>query len=158
APGIHEAEDYRAATRRGVAPPDPSIAPGIPLVDPDGLQLFLHPTAAGRIPVVVARAREDFVTLVRALTRRNEPDAIPASMGACVVAGYSNWDRVRVLRRHWEATEAETDRSDAAWWRAFAVLMPRKELYQDRFILLSTGPYSSVAAEAVGVPTADWLA
>jgi hypothetical protein len=159
AAGIRESQDYRAATRRGILPPpDRSIAPGIPLVDPDGLRLFLHPTAAGRIPVIVAPARDDFVTLVRALTRRNEPDPIPASMGACVVAGYSNWDRVRALRRQWEETQTETDRSDAAWWRAFASLVPRKELYQDRFILLSSGPYSSVAAEEVGMARADWLA
>jgi len=32
----------------------------------------------------------------------------------------------------------------------------RKELYQDRFIILSSGPYSGVAAAEMGVPEDEW--
>ncbi|MDX1384805.1 MAG: hypothetical protein R3190_14225, partial [Thermoanaerobaculia bacterium] len=39
----------------------------------------------------------------------------------------------------------------------FAELLERKELYQDRFILLSSGPYSGVAAGALGLPEERWL-
>ena len=42
----------------------------------------------------MAGAREDFVFLVQSLTQRNEPEPVADSMGACIVAGYNNWDRV----------------------------------------------------------------
>jgi hypothetical protein len=36
--------------------------------------------------------------------------------------------------------------------------MPRKELYQDRFIILSAGPYSATPADDVGMPPDAWAA
>lgn len=152
AAGTSAREDYQAAVRRGVPPADGQ--PGARFVDPAGIRLFLHPTAAGRIPVVVAEAREDFETLVRALTRRNEPEAIPASMGACIVGGYNNWDRVARLRRAWEA--AHPGAAAHEWARAFQALMPQRERYQDRFVVLSAGPYSATPASAVGLDDATW--
>ena len=92
--------------------------------------------------------------LVRALTLRNEPAPVPDSMGACIVAGYNNWDRVAGLRRQWEACNPR-DASEGAWSVVFAGIV-RKELYQDRFILLSSGPYSGVGAAAVGEPEEKW--
>jgi hypothetical protein len=156
APGVSESASYRAATRRGVVV-DGAPGGGACFRDPGGIRLLLHPTAAGRVPVVIATAREDFVTLVRALTRRNEPAPVPEAMGACIVAGYNNWERVTRLRTAWEA-EHPADRSPAAWSRAFQDLIPKKELYQDRFILLSAGPYSATPADALGLPRDEWLA
>jgi len=152
--GISATDEYRAATRRGVLR---GATAELQLVRPEGLRLFVHPTAAGRIPVIVAEEREDFVSLVRALTRHNEPDPIPDSLGACIVAGYNNWDRVAALRADWEAMHAG-ELSVTGWWAAFQELVPRKELYQDRFILLSSGPYSAAPAKALGLAERAWLA
>jgi hypothetical protein len=151
--GISQSEPYLAATRRGAIPPD--SATGLSLMHPERLQIMLHPTLAGRIPVILASGREDFVALVRALTKRNEPVAIPDSMGACVVAGYNNWDRVRQLRRDWELQFPEVP-DDAAWRTEFQRLIPSKSLYQDRFLILSDGPYSAIPAEALGLTDAEW--
>jgi hypothetical protein len=154
--GVSSTDAYRAATLRGEAAED--AEGGVEMVDPDGLSLFLHPTPAGRIPVIVALAREDFVALVRALTRKNEPDAIPDSMGACIVGGYNNWDRVARLRRAWEA-ENPSSASVGGWGSHFrSEIVPRKELYQDRFILLSRGPYSAVPAADLGLDDETWIA
>lgn len=152
--GISELPAYQAATRRG----DLAQAPesGVQLHAPDRLELRLHPTPAGTIPVLVAGERADFVALVRALTRRNEPAPIPDSMGACIVAGYNNWDRVARLRESWQVEHPNG--SDAEWQLAFGALVPRKELYQDRFILLSRGPYSAVQADQLGLDAAEWEA
>ena len=151
AEGVSATDAYRAATRRGERswPADG----GARLRHPERLRLFLHPTAAGRVPVLVAGHRDDFVTLVRALARRNEPDAVPNSMGACIVGGYVNWDRVGALRRAWEASHPGDDTGWAAELRALA---PRRELYQDRFVLLSRGPYSGVPAAAMGMSAEEW--
>ncbi|HEX8691496.1 MAG TPA: hypothetical protein VF746_03580 [Longimicrobium sp.] len=154
--GIGASDAYRAATLRG----EPTAHPegGLVFADPEGIRLFLHPTPAGRLPVVVARARADFVALLCALTRRNEPDPVPDSMGACIVGGYNNWDRVARLRRAWEA--AHPAAAAAGGWAAHfrAEVVPRKELYQDRFVLLSSGPYSAVEAGALGLDGEEWPA
>jgi hypothetical protein len=149
AAGTSGRADYLAATRRGARPP--AGAPALSLAAPAGLRLLLHPTAAGRVPVVIAEAREDFESLVRAITCRNEPDPVPASMGACMVAGYNNWARVADLRAEWESTGAGGD-----WDAAFRALVPQRPLYQDRFLLLSSGPYSAVPAAAMGMPEDEW--
>ncbi|HWK90294.1 MAG TPA: hypothetical protein VNP72_09870 [Longimicrobium sp.] len=152
--GISDTDAYRAATRRGELPAEG--APGLALSRPEALRLFVHPTPAGRIPVLVAGARDDFETLVRALTRRNEPAPVPPSMGACIVGGYNNWDRVRGLRTAWER---ENPGGGAGGWdAAFRALIPDREAYQDRFVLLSAGPYSAVPAGAMGLEPDEWLA
>jgi hypothetical protein len=152
--GVSGTAGYQAATRRGELPP--ADAPGLELARPDALRCFVHPTPAGRIGVLVTGARDDFEALVRALTRRNEPAPIPPSMGACMVGGYNNWDRVRALRSAWERENPGANAE--GWGAAFREIVPRKELYQDRFIVLSGGPYSAVAAAEVGLADDEWLA
>ncbi len=152
AAGMSEDEAYGAALRRGTIPDAPD---DLRLRDPDGLRLFIHPTPAGAVPVLLAPDRADFEALVRAVTRKNEPDPLPASMGACMVGGYNNWGRVAELRRRWEAGEVDAGGA-GDWSAAFAVLKGHKELYQDRFVLLSGGPYSGVPAEAVEMKPEAW--
>ena len=106
------------------------------------------------MPVLVAGDRADFETLVQALTSRNEPVPIPPAMGACLVKGLNNWSRVAAYRAEWQAQHAGAD--DAAWSEEFQRLVPRKELYQDRLVILSTGPYSAVPAADVGLPDSVW--
>jgi hypothetical protein len=152
APGGSEGEVYQAATRRGVLPHAPE---DLALEDADGLRLFIHPTPAGAVPVLITARRADFEALVRALTKKNEPVPLPPSMGACMVGGYNNWGRVAELRRAWEAGEVRAEGA-GDWSAAFAALRGRKELYQDRFILLSGGAYSGVPAEAMGMEPEAW--
>ena len=153
APGISQTEDYRAATRRGRRPGDDR--PGLGLERPGDLELTLHPTLAGRVPVLVAPHRPDFVALVQACSARNEPEVVPDSMGACIVTGLNNWDRVE---RHRAALGAARGAalSEGEWAEAFRDLVPRKEQYQDRFIILSREPYSAVPAGETGLTEAEW--
>ena len=137
AEGISATPEYIAAVRRGESAR--AEADRLAFLRPESLRMFMHPTAAGRVPVIVAGAREDFVALVRAVTCRNEPRPIPDAMGAAIVAGYNNWDRVARLGP------------------AFPSLVGEKSLYQDRFIILSSGPYSGVPATDVGLSHDEWL-
>ena len=143
--GISTADDYLRATRRGIPPTDRGA--GLRLRRPEELRLFLHPTAAGRVPVIVAGDREDFVALVRALTCRNEPKPVIDAMGACSVTGYNNWDRVRAAYAHqaWMLGEGQS------FGHFVGTISAKKELYQDRFLLLSRGPYSNVASSELGL-------
>jgi hypothetical protein len=152
--GMSETPAYRAATRRGMPAPE-SVAIGLPLRQPDAIRLELHPTLAGTIPVVIVGDRQDFVSLVQALTLRNEPKPVPDSMGACIVAGFINWDRIRRYRQDWEQRHLLAC-SEAHWQIEFQRLTAQKHLYQDRFILLSQGPYSNVSAHRLGLTDEEW--
>jgi hypothetical protein len=154
ATGMSTSAAYRAATRRGEldALPDDALT----FERPEAMRILIHPTAAGRIPVVVTGARADFVSLVRALVHRNEPVDIPDAMGACIVAGYNNWDRVAALRARW-AREQRGRFPGAEWATEFRRIVPHTALYQDRFILLSSGPYSAVPAYVMGLDDGAWL-
>lgn len=152
-PGVSESPAYRAATRRGVWPAPES--PGLELARPAELRLFLAETPVGRVPVIQATAREDFVALVRALGHKNEPREIPDAVGASIIGGYNNWDRVASLRRAWEASDS-TSGSPLEWAARWREIVRDPGLYQDRFIVLGSGPYSGAAAADVGLGEAEW--
>ncbi len=153
--GISQTEAYRSATRRGVAVDGMAEATGLVLQQPEKLQLILHQSLAGTIPVLLAGNREDFVSLVQALTMRNEPQPVPASIGAYIVSGFNNWDRIHRYRQQWEADNFAND-SATTWIEEFQRLIPKKPLYQDKFIILSDGPYSNVSANDIGVEESQW--
>ena len=155
AKGISQTDAYRAATLKGVDPHTIPKATGLKLKQPEAIELQIYPSLAGEIPVLLAVNRADFVSLVQALTRRNEPDPIPDSMGACMVAGYNNWDRIRQYRQQW-SQQNPTDSGEIAWQQEFIKLVPQKNLYRDRFIILSNGFYSNVAPEDLGLTAAEW--
>lgn len=152
--GMSDDPAYRAATRQGDTEAFGTNSPSLGelhLAAPERLRLELHLTPAGRIPVLTAPLREDFVVLVQALSRRNEPVPVPRSMGALMVSGYNNWDRVSRYRRAWESG------GKGSWGEAFRALVPQQELYQDRFILLSEGPYGAVPARQFGLTDEEWI-
>ncbi len=154
--GLSRCPAYRAATRRGVPTDGMLEATGLQLSNPVELQLIIHDSFAGPVPVLIAAGREDFVALIQALTARNEPVPIPASMGAMMVAGFNNWDRIRQIKERWQA-EHSGDTSIDGWAQEFCEnVIPDKTRYQDKFIVLSDGPYSGVAADEMGLSDAEW--
>ena len=139
--GISETEDYRAAVRRGAPLSEIPSATGLEIGRPDLVGLEIYESPAGRIPVILARGRHEFAALLRALSRRNEPVPVPDSQGALMISGYNNWERIHERLRRGEGMQD---------------ILPHKELYQDRFILLSDGPYSAVPASDLGLEDAEW--
>lgn len=153
--GISKTESYRAVTVKGVNPDSIPEATGLFLKEPEKLRLKIYQSLAGEIPVLFPGNRKDFEILVRSLTKRNEPLTIPASMGACMVAGYNNWDRIRRHRKQWEI-ENPLNCSEAEWKKEFRQLIPCKHRYQDRFIILSDGFYSNISPEDIGLSESKW--
>jgi len=153
--GLSQSDEYRAAVRRGRPVSQIAAAIGLPLTEPEKLELKIHPSLAGLIPILLVRNHNDFRLLVQALTFRNEPGPVPDSQGACLVAGYNNWDRIRRIRGLWEEAHPGAN-SEFELQEEFSRLIPQKEKYQDRFIILSDNPYSGVDARAVGVPEQQW--
>jgi hypothetical protein len=126
---------------------------GLQLREPRQCRLVIHPTAAGNIPLLITGNREDFVLLVQALVYRNEPYPVPHSSGAFTVRGYNNWHRISVLRDRFQAGCFV----DGRWADEFHRIKAQKELYQDSFIILGPGPYSSVPAADLGLDHQEWL-
>lgn len=145
--GISNTEAYQAATRRGI----PAAAAGFSLEQPDALKLIIHQTPAGKIPLLYTESRQDFICLVQSLSRKNEPVPIPDSMGAQIVSGYNNWGRIREYRSQWEKVNP-----GSSWEEEFRRLIPRKELYQDTFIILSNNEYSGIPASQLGLEPSEW--
>lgn len=151
AAGISQTDDYRAATLRGQPVAALASATGLTLEAPAGLRLVLHKTAAGTVPVLLPRGRADFETLVRALSARNEPVSLLASMGACTVKGYNDWERLRAYQCGWMAEHPDDDWSDE-----LTRVQQRREVYQDRFLILSDGAYSGIPADESGFDEEHW--
>jgi hypothetical protein len=139
ASGISVLPGYREVTRKGRPAADVPEATGLKLRAPECCRIQIHSTPQGRIPLLIASVREDFVALVRALSKRNEPVEVPDSMGACMLAGYNNWHRIQML----------TKAAGPDW-------MSQRDQYQDRLIILSEGPYSGISASDLGLDDADW--
>jgi len=155
--GISEEDGYRQATRRGIfEAADACAAEALALERPDLLELSIHPTIAGHVPLIIVGHRPDFVKLVQAFSERNEPKVVLDSMGACIVKGLNNWSRIHVRRDEWKRAAGAAG-TDEGWAAEFQKLIPQKELYQDRFIILSRGPYSAIAARDVGMEEGEWL-
>lgn len=138
AEGISQDPDYRAATTQGAGFGTDQVL-RLPLAAPEKCHITLHATPAGHIPLLIAEERSDFIALVRALARRNEPAPIPDSMGACMVSGYNNWQRIF---------------QDARQNGAGQPLDPAA--YRDRFIILSKGYYSGVDPASMGLSDIEW--
>ena len=138
--GMSREPAYEAATR-SPAPVSDRVTPFC-LQRPGGLRIEIHATPAGRLPVLIAACRKDFESLVQALTKRNEPAPVPPSVGACMVAGYANVERLRRLKDRWWNTQPFP--TEVGWRRKLRELLPQWELYRDRFVIASTTPYSAV--------------
>jgi hypothetical protein len=154
--GMSSHDAYRRATRQGRFEEADDFRPGLALRRPEGIELHVCLTMGGHIPVLTTTERDDFVALVRAFTERNEPVPVPAAMGACLVRGLINWSRIAAYRARWESHHPDAGASQ--WTEEFRRLAERKELYQDRLVILSRGPYSAVASAEIGLDETDWLA
>lgn len=150
--GMAASADYRAALYRGADRTGLREACGVSLQNPAALRLFIHDSLAGAVPVLLPQGREDFLNLFRALSCRHEPKPVPDSVGAAMIIGFNNWDRIKAHRRGWEASAAP----GAEWTDEFRRFTAHKENYQGRLLLISDGPYSAVTAEAMGLPAEEW--
>jgi len=150
-PDVHAGPGYRAATRSGAPLTRPSARDVF--VEPDGLSVVLHETDVGRVPVIQCRARADFVRIVRSVLHQNAPVEIPTSMGACLVAGYVNWRRVRTALSDdgiWCDLQAPVSAT------ALQRLRTESHRFRDTYVVLSEGSYSDVPASAMGLDASKW--
>lgn len=151
--GISQSKAYRSATLRGTNTSQLEEASGLELRDPDSLELEIYHSVAGKIPVLWVSEPKDFKSIIQALAYKNEPRHLPDSMGASIINGMNNWNRINQLRHSWESQNSMLN-----WGTYFKEqVLPNKSLYQDRLIVLSKKPYSGIPASELGLTQDDWI-
>ncbi len=151
ADGMSQQAHYLSATRQGHAAQSPVLA----VEKSAEITLIIHDSIAGAIPILQCAERATFERLVQVFAHRNEPVAIPASMGSCLITGYVNWGRIDQLRTQWVMEKGVSGLRE--WPHEFRrYVLPNKALYHDSFLILSSGPYSGVAATALGLSEDAW--
>lgn len=108
-------------------------------------------TPAGPVEIWYLKERRDFIRAVQALVYQCRPEAVPDSVGAQYIGGLANWQTIRAHK----ATYFAAGGND--WNREFRRFTADKKRYTDSLILLSSGWYSGVSPEAVGLPEKIWL-
>jgi hypothetical protein len=111
---------------------------------PEQWKLTLGSTAGGLLPIIEPVSRRDFVLMVQAIIHRNEPVPVPDSIGAFLVSGYTS------RKIHREVRDAIAQGLMAADARD-----PR--LWSEKFLLLSSGQYSGVPAQDMGMEHDAWI-
>lgn len=151
--GINKTQHYIDAVLKGQCQysDDTDLSP---FKKPEHVRFTLHNSIVGKVPVLFVTDDQDFVKLVQYLLHKNNPVPVPLSMGALLVNGINNWDRIHSLKNKWLRTNsAET------WNHEFSTnILPNPGLYKDKLIILSTKPYSNVPAHRLGLTEEEWAA
>lgn len=150
--GVSQTEEYLTATRNVRQTWPDSAEPEFSFDCPEEVSIILHPTLAGRIPVIRVGARRDFERLVQAVTCSNEPEPVPPTIGAMMISGYTNWERIDRLKQRWR--RAHPNAAEWKWKKTFRDVPSSR--YQDRFILCSSGYYSNVPPNVLNLDPSTW--
>lgn len=145
--GMKNTEQYKDAVLRGNCPKE--VRPEFSMNENDVLTHFAVP--AGEVDVLLLSERADFEHAIRALAYRCEPTAIPDSMGASIISGLINWEKInKHMEEYAKSGFSDTDEE-------FARFTSEKANYLDTVIILSSGPYSAISAAAMNMTQTEWL-
>lgn len=149
--GIEKTELYKEFTLRGKTA-FTSLLNSLKLNDSKGVKFQINECIAGKIPVITISNQDDFVKIIQSLLHKNNPVEIPVSMGAALINGINNWERINVLKNNWLSKDPLGN-----WNQEFSNIIPNKSLYKDKLIILSTKPYSNVSAKQLGLTEDVWI-
>ena len=124
----------------------------IGLNNAEGIEIKLHESIAGKIPVLIIPNDIDFVKIIQSLVHRNNPVQIPDPMGAAVLNGINNWYRLHKLSSAWLKNNPLGN-----WPQEFTKnIKPYPSLFKDRLIVLSRKPYSNIPAKDLNLLEESW--
>ena len=111
-------------------------------------------TPAGEVQIITLGDRHDFELFLQIMGDRCVPTEIPPTQGASILDGVINWPKIRANEEKYLAAGGDPEKVLDEFKRFTAD--PRN--YRDALIVLSTGPYSAVRAEDIGMEEEAWLA
>lgn len=136
---------YRSVVLRGEAYDGDG---GFRTSEKDSLTVFSTPY--GDVRILYLEHREDFEHALRALAYGCEPREILPSVGANIISGLANWEKIRAHQREY-LLGGGTD-----WHGEFRRFTSDKANYRDTLILLSSGYYSGISPEQMGLTPEKW--
>lgn len=145
AAGMSKTEAYKNAVLRGIFPEAEPIIPGT--AEDTFKQVE---TAVGSVGIWTLVKREDFVLAVQALAYRCEPKPVPDAVGAQYIGGLIDWEKIRCHKERYLSEGGQN------WSQEFRRFTGDKRNYTDSLILLSTGFYSNIPPETVGLGAQEW--
>ena len=150
--GINKTQPYIDAVLKGKMQGATSMTQ-LGLTNPESIKIKLHKSIVGRVLVIYISDNQDFEKITQCLLHKNNPVAVPQSMGAFLANGLVNWDRIHTLQKNWvPGHSAET------WSQEFSKnILPVPSLYKDKVIVLSRKPYSNVSADTLNLTEDNWL-
>jgi len=107
-------------------------------------------TPAGPVDVLLLHERVDFEKCACALANRCEPKPLPRSVGAFMISGLTDWEKVRKYLDKGPQEECLVNSFLLNW------LKRDHPDILSRIILLSSGWYSGIAPERLGLSGEDW--
>lgn len=151
-PEIDKKEAYKDLVLRGKTG-NINLPFFLKLNDYKNITLRISESIAGKIPIITLPDKEDFITILQCLLYKNNPRDVPHSMGAVLINGINNWQKIAVLKSDWLTVNPEGN-----WSQEFYMnVLPNPSLYQDKLIIISTKPYSNVSAQQLGLDESLWL-
>lgn len=145
--GMSQSLRYRQCVLQG-RPQEGQTPVGFLGSEEDTLTLF--PTPEGEVETIYLEHREDFELFLQKLRHRCEPVEIPREVGAMLISGVINWEKIDDRRA------AYLDAGGVSWREEFKRFTSRPENYKDRVLVLSGGPYSGYSAKAAGYSPEEW--
>jgi len=143
-------EEYKNATLKGQINTNANNEIG--LIHPDDIELKIHNSISGKIPVLIIPNNKDFIKIIQALLYKNNPANIPDSMGASFVNGLNNWARLNELKHKWMEKNPFGN-----WGQEFINnIKPEPSKFKDQLIILSTKPYSNIKAQTINLSDEEW--
>ena len=114
-------------------------------------------TPAGDILALTFYVRSDFEYFLRSMMAAKDgpENKIPASQGASMLRTF-NWQKIRKHMTDFYNEQKLAGNMDPDWDAEWVKFTSVKSNYMDFIVVLSTGPYSAVSAERMGLPEAEW--
>jgi hypothetical protein len=148
AKGMSESEIYKDIVLRGKKP-DACELHGFLCSPMD--RLYKKATPAGDAEILYLRERKDFERFIRIMMYKCEPVIIQKSMGAAIICGITNWQKIEKHQMqylhsgNWDLAEE------------FKRFTGKKSNYLDTLIVVSYGEYSNLNYKSTLYSKEDWL-
>lgn len=149
---INQTTAYKDATLKGILKGIEWDNNKLALNDIANISLELYHSFAGNTPILIIPHERDFEKIIQSLLHKNNPSKIPASMGASIINGINNWQKIKSLQNNFLSQNRGT-----SWAEEFKKnILPFPHLYKDRLIIISKKYYSNVPPKEFGLTGDYW--
>lgn len=150
---IQNSQLYKEAVLKGIYNDIDLSQNNLELNNTNNVKISIHKSFAGSVPLLTVLDESDFVKIIQALLYKNRSVYLPSSMGASMINGINNWQKINTLKENWQSTN-----NSNSWNEEFTKnILPNPNLYKDKLIILSKKEYSKISHKSLGISKEKWL-